>query len=273
MGIPVEAGRAFGEEDREGGARVAIVSQALARQSFPGRSPLGQHLLVNDTPAGFRSLEIVGVVGDVKHASLESDAEPHLYVPYHQTASDLLVWLTLNQFLVVRTSGPPLALAETVRRALQAVDPNVAAADVRASGYYLDAAAGSRRFSLTLLLLFAVVALAMAALGIYGVVSYSVARRTRETGVRLALGASRTDILALVLSEGMRRTAAGVAVGLGTALAASRALRGLLYGVEATDPSTYASVIVVLLAVTSAACLLPAWRASRQDPVEALRHE
>jgi len=273
MGIPLVAGRAFGDEDREGGARVAMVSEALARQSFPDRSPVGQHLLVQDTTTGFRSMEIVGVVGDVKHASLEGAADPHLYVPYHQTHPDLLVWLTLNQFLVVRTSGPPLAIADAVRRELSGVDPNVAAADLRASGYYVDASASSRRFALTLLALFAGVGLAMAAVGIYGVVSYSVVQRTRETGVRLALGATRASILGLVLGEGVRRTAVGMAAGLGAALLASRALRGLLYGVEATDPATYAGVMVVLVAVTLAACFLPAWRASRQDPVEALRHE
>jgi predicted lysophospholipase L1 biosynthesis ABC-type transport system permease subunit len=228
---------------------------------------------VKDTPAGFRSMEIVGVVGDVKHASLESEAQPHLYVPYHQTHRELLVWLTLNQFLVVRTSGPPLAIAEAVRREVQAVDPNVAAADLRASGFYVEAAAGARRFSLVLLGLFAGVGLVMAAVGIYGVVSYSVAQRTRETGVRLALGATMGDILALVLGEGVRRTAVGIALGLGAALLATRALDSQLFGVEPTDPLTYGGVMAVLVGVTLAASFLPAWRAARSSPLEALRRE
>jgi len=273
MSIPVIAGRAFGDDDRESGARVAIISQALARQSFPDRNPVGEHLLVEDTPEGFRTMEIVGVVGDVKHTSLEADAQPHLYVPYHQTHRELLVWLTLNQFLVVRTQAPALLLADAIRRELEAVDPNVAAADVRTSGYYVDAAATSRRFSLLLLGLFAGVALLMAAVGIYGVVSYSVAQRTRETGVRLALGASAGDILTLVLGEGVKRTAVGIAAGLLGALGASRALRGLLYGVRATDPFTYGAVILVLIAVALAASFLPAWRAARLDPLVALRRE
>ncbi len=273
MSIPVVAGRAFGDDDREGGARVAIISQSLARQSFPDRNPVGLQLLVDDSPDGFRSMEIVGVVGDVKHTSLEADALPHLYVPYHQTHRQLLVWLTLNQFLVVRTAGAPLALAETVRRELQAVDPNVAAADIRVTGYYVDAAAASRRFSLVLLALFAGVALVMAAVGIYGVVSYTAAERTRETGVRLALGARMGDILALVLGEGVKRTGVGIGVGLGAALAASRALQGLLYGVQPTDPATYGGVIVVLVAVALVASFLPAWRAARLDPLVALRRE
>ncbi|HJS57611.1 MAG TPA: FtsX-like permease family protein [Vicinamibacteria bacterium] len=218
-------------------------------------------------------MEIVGVVGDVKHASLEADALPHLYVPYHQTHRELLVWLTLNQFLVVRTEAPALLFADAIRRELQAVDPNVAAADVRTSGYYVDAAATSRRFSLLLLGLFAGVALLMAAVGIYGVVSYSVAQRTRETGMRMALGASAGDILTLVLGEGVKRTALGIAAGLLGAIGASRALRGLLYGVRATDPFTYGAVIVVLIAVALAASFLPAWRAARLDPLVALRRE
>ncbi|HEV7499301.1 MAG TPA: FtsX-like permease family protein, partial [Vicinamibacteria bacterium] len=233
--------------------------------------PLGRYLLVRDTPAGFRPMQIVGVVGDVRHTSLEAEAEPHVYLPYHQTHPDLLVWLTNNQFLVVRTAGPPLALAEAVRRELQAVDSTVAAADVRASGYYLDNATAARRFSLELLAGFAGLALALAAIGIYGVVSYTVAQRTREIGVRLALGAEMGDIVRMVLGEGVKRTAAGVALGLAGALAASRAVRGLLYGVGATDPVTYAAVIALLVAVTIAACLLPAWRATRVNPLAALR--
>jgi predicted lysophospholipase L1 biosynthesis ABC-type transport system permease subunit len=242
------------------------VSQALARQSFPDRDPVGQHLLVEDTPDGFRSMEIVGVVGDVRHAGLEAAAEPHLYVPYHQTHRELLVWLSLNQFLVVRGASAPLALAEDVRRELSAVDPNVAAADIRASGFYVETAAASRRFSLQLLAIFAGLALVLAALGIYGVVSYTVVQRTREIGVRLALGAGVKDVLALVLGEGLKRTAIGIVLGMAGALLASRAVQSLLFGVSATDPATYAAVVALLLAVTLAACLLPAWRASRVDP-------
>jgi len=273
MGIPLVAGRAFDEEDREGGAPVAIVSQALARQSFPEENPVGQHLLVQDTTAGFRSLEVVGVVGDVKHLSLESGAEPHLYVSYHQTPADLLVWLTLNQFLVVKTVGPPLALGDPVRREVAAIDANVATADARPSGYYVENAMASRRFGLVLVSLFAALGLAMAAIGIYGVVAYSVAQRRRETGVRLALGAGTSDILGLVLKEGLRRTLIGVGAGLGAAAASTRALGSLLYGVSATEPLAYAVAAALLMSVTLLACLLPAWRAARSSPLEALRHE
>jgi predicted permease len=271
MGIPFREGRAFGGDDREGGALVAVISQELARQSFPDRSPVGRHLLVKDNPGGFRSMEIVGVVGDVRHASLEGDPQPHLYVPYHQTHPEVLVWLVQNQFLVVRSASDPLALAAGIRRELQAVDANVAAADSRTTGSYVEAAAGARRFSLVLFATFAGLALAMAVIGIYGVVAYTVAQRTRETGVRLALGARRSEIVALVVGEGMKRTLVGIAVGLVAALAASRAMQGLLYGVAATDPLTYVAVIGVLLGATLIASALPAWRAARVNPVVALR--
>jgi predicted permease len=271
MGIPLLAGRSFSEEDREGRALVAVVNQALARQSFPDKNPVGEHLLVEDTSEGFRSLEIVGVVGDVRHVSLEGPPQPHLYVPYYQVHRELLVWLALNQFLTVRTAGAPLALAEDVRRAVQAVDPNVATADVRTSGDYVEAAASSRRFSLVLLGVFASLALVLAAVGIYGVVSYTVAQRTRETGVRIALGAGTADILGRVVGGALKRTALGLAVGLAAALVTSRALASQLYGVGALDPATYAIVVGLLVLVIVAACLVPAWRATRTDPVVALR--
>jgi len=273
MGIPVVAGREFAETDRVGQPAVAIVSRSLVRQSVPDRDPVGLQLLVKDNPEGFRPIEIIGVVGDVHHVSLEGAAEPHLYVPYHQVHPSLLVWLAQNQFVVVRAAGDPLALGEAVRRAVHAVDPNVASVGARLSGSYLDGAAAARRFSLVLIALFAGIALAMAAVGIYGVVAYSVAQRTRETGLRLALGAGASDILSLVLGEGLRRTAWGIGAGLVAAFAAARGFRSLLFGVEAADPFTYAGVVAVLLAVTLAACLLPAWRAAQLDPVRALRHD
>jgi predicted permease len=271
MGIPVTAGRAFGDEDREGAEPVAIVSASLARLSFGAGDPVGQHLLVRDTPGGFRPMRIVGVAGDVRHYSLETASEPHLYVPYHQVHKDVLVWVTLNQWLVVRTHTAPLGLAEAVRRELQQVDPMVAAADLRTTGDYVGRATAPRRFSLLLLAGFASVALAMAAVGIYGVVSYTVAQRTREIGVRLALGAGMGRIVAMVLGEGIRRTAIGLVLGLLGAYAAGRAVRGLLFGVPATDAGTYAAVVALLVVVTLVAAVLPAWRAARVDPLAALR--
>ena len=272
MGIPLVAGRSFDETDGDGGPTLAVINQALARRSFEGRDPVGRQLLVEDA-GDFRPFEIVGVVGDAKHESLEAPAQPTLYVAYYQVHPKLLVWLAQNQFLTVRATGDPLALGPAVRRAIQAVDPSVASAGGRLSGYYVDAATAARRFTLVLLGLFAAVALVMAAVGIYGVVAYSVSRRTRETGLRLALGASASDILSLVLGEGLRRSALGIAAGLVAAFVVARSSKSLLFGVGETDPASYAGVVALLLAVTLAACLLPAWRAARLDPVQALRHD
>lgn len=271
MGIPLLSGRVFAETDGAGAPNVGVISQALARQSFGELDPVGRRLLVRDA-GEFRPIEIVGVVGDVRHTSLEAPAEPHLYVPYYQTHPKLLVWLALNQFLVVRASGDPLALGPVVRRELRAVDPGVASLGGRLSGDFVDTAAAARRFTLVLLAVFAAVALLLATVGIYGVVAYAVAQRTRETGLRLALGASAADILRLVLGEGLRRSAVGIALGLAAAFAAAHASRSLLFGVGEADPAAYAVVVVLLLTVTLAACLLPAWRAARLDPVRALRH-
>lgn len=242
------------------------MSESLVRQSFGDRDPVGRQLLVKDTPDGFRSIEIVGVAGDVHHGSLETASEPHLYVPYHQVPSSLLVWLAQTQFVVLRAKGDPLSLGETLQRAVHAVDPNVASAGVRLSGSYLEAAAAARRFGVILIAAFAVIALVMAAVGIYGVVSYTVARRTRETGLRLALGAGAPDILSLVLGEGLKRTAWGIATGLVAAFVAARGFRSLLFGVEAADIATYIGVTLLLLVVTLAACFVPAWWAARLDP-------
>ena len=272
LGIPLLAGRTFDATDGENKPAVALVNQALVRRSFEGRDPVGRQLLVEDA-GDFRPIQIIGVVGDVKHTSLEAAAAPTLYVAYHQTHPNLMVWLAQNQFLLVRATGDPLALGPAVRREIQAVDPNVASAGGRLGESFVDAASASRRFTLVLLALFAAVALAMAAVGIYGVVAYAVAQRTRETGLRLALGASAGDILARVLAEGLRRSAIGIALGLGAALAAARSLKSLLFGVGATEPAAYALVVALLLAVTLVACLLPAWRAARLDPVQALRHD
>jgi putative ABC transport system permease protein len=272
MRIPLLAGREFEEIDTPETQPVAIVSAALVRKSFPDRDPIGQRILVDDNSTGPRPLEIVGVVGDVKHDSLESEPTGEIYVAFHQTHPDGLVWLTTTQYWVLRTQGEPLALAASVRRELLAVDAEVASSNIRTMEQYLASTVAPRRFNLLLLGMFAAVALLLAATGLYGVVSYSVAWRTREIGLRMALGAQRADILRAVLGQALRLTAIGIVLGLGGALALTRALQGLLYGVTATDPPTFAGAVLVMGSVALLACYLPARRASRLDPQATLRH-
>ncbi|MGH9868499.1 MAG: ABC transporter permease [Candidatus Polarisedimenticolia bacterium] len=273
MGIPLLAGRAFDEKDDTDAPRVAIISQALARQSFAGKDPVGQQILVSDTPEGFRPFEIVGVVGDIRHDSLESEPSPHFFVPYAQTHPQLLVWLTATQYLVVRASVDPMSLEPAIRKALREVDPDVAAAQVRTTGDAVAASIASRRFSLTLMGLFAAIATLMAAFGLHGVVSTSVAWRTREMALRMALGARPSQVRRLVLRQSAVIALAGGAFGLAASLAGGRLIEGLLFGVTAADPLSYASAILVLAAVVLVACDAPARRAARVAPAESLKAE
>jgi putative ABC transport system permease protein len=210
--------------------------------------------------------EVIGVVGDVKDASLRAPPRPLVYAVHRQFPVGFLQ-------VVVRTAGDPLALAEPARQAVAAVDPNVPVYQVRTLGQLLGASVAQARFMTTVLGLFAAVALALAAVGVYGIVAYAVAQRTRELGIRLALGARAADILWLVLRQGAILGSLGVSLGLGGALLASRALERLLYQVTPSDPSTFAAGAAGLLGVALLASYLPARRAAGMDPVEALRHD
>jgi putative ABC transport system permease protein len=273
MGIPLIAGRAFRDEDDADAPMVAIISRTLARRSYPGRDPIGERILVNDTPERFRPLEIVGVAGDLKHEGVEAEPSPHLFVPYAQTPPQVLVWLAATQFLVVRASVDPLSLEPAIRRALREVDPDVAASQVKTTGAYLEASLAPRRFSLTLIGLFAALAAVMAATGLHVVVSTSVAQRTREMAVRMALGARPAQIRAQVLLQGTALAAAGLAAGVAVSLACGRLVQGMLFGVSAADPGAHAAVAALLAGVVLAACDAPARRAARVPPVESLRAE
>ena len=273
MGIPLLSGRVFDEHDDEDAPRVAIISQALARQSFAGKNPVGSQILVKDSPEGFRPFEIVGVVGDIRHESLESEPLPHFFVPYAQTNQSLLVWLTATQYLVVRASVDPRSLEPAIRKVLREVDQDVAAAQVRTTGDSMAASIAPRRFTLALMGLFAVIATLMAAFGLHGVVSTSVAWRTREMALRMALGARPAQVRRLVLRQAALSAAAGGACGLAVSLASGRLLEGLLFGVTTADPASYASAILVLAAVVLGASHAPALRASRIQPFETLKAE
>ena len=272
LGMPLLEGRDLSERDRRDTAPVAVISASLARRHFAGGSALDSRLVIDDTEA-WRTVTIVGVVGDVKHTGLDADGTADVYVPYAQTPPEVAVWLANIFSVAVRTDGDPRLSVAAVRREIVAVDPEVAASAVRTMEEALETSLADRRFNTALLELFGVVALALALAGVYAMTSIGVAERQREIGVRLSIGANRADILALVVRRAITPVGAGILVGASLALAASRLLSGLLFGVAAHDASTYATVALALGVAALAASLLPALRATRIDPVSVLRSE
>jgi ABC-type antimicrobial peptide transport system permease subunit len=229
--------------------------------------------MIDDNDRGPRPVEIVGVVGDVRHLGLDEEPAPHIYLPIQQTHEDAVIWLTNNQYWLLRTTVDPLTLSGAVRRTIQAVDREVPATSIRTMESYLAASVAPRRFNLWLLTVFAVAALVLAATGLYGVISCGVTQRRREIGIRLALGAQTGDVLRLVLGQGMAMTLCGVALGLAAALALTQLMKSLLFGVSATDPLTFLLTAWLLTVVALLACWLPARRAMQVDPMTALRDE
>ncbi|HMA38613.1 MAG TPA: ABC transporter permease [Gemmatimonadales bacterium] len=264
MHIPLRSGRPLQEGDRPDAPPVALISESLARSRFQGTDPIGQRLRIG--PAG--PYTIVGVVGDVKQMSLALNESDAVYIPASQ-------WMFADRVMsiVARTRGDAAALAPALREAVWSVDKDQPVVRVATMDHLLAASAAERRFALVLFEAFALAALVLAAAGIYGVLSGSVAERTREIGVRSALGASRAEILGLVVRRGMTLTGLGIALGVVGAVIASRALITLLFGVSRLDPVTYAGVVLVLIFVAALASGIPAWRAARIDPAIALRSE
>ncbi|MCC6232450.1 MAG: ABC transporter permease [Verrucomicrobiales bacterium] len=267
VGIPLLKGRAFTWEDRAGSPRVILVNEALARRHFPAQDPIGQ-LIHLDVATGRidEGWEIIGVVGDVRQHGLGREARPCVYRP--QAFSFLA-----HGNLLVRTTGAPLAMAEAVREAVLEIDSNQPVANIRTMEDAIASSLAQERFVLVLLAGFSGVALLLAAIGLYGVIAYAVTQRTRELGIRMALGANRRDVLALIVGQGMRLATVGLVVGLVGSIGLTRVLTRMLYEVKPTDPTTFAGVSMVLLGVALFACWLPARRASRSDPMVALRSE
>ena len=268
--IPVRRGRAFTAADHAAGAPVALVNRTLAERYWPGADPLGAHLTIDDDPA-HRQVQVVGVVGDVKHYGLDDPPSLDVYVPYAQAPQSVAVWLANSTSWVLRTSIDPGVLAPAVRREVQSVDAEVAATTIQGMEDAMAGTVAPRRFNVLLLQAFALGALLLAATGIYAVTAHLAAQRTRELGIRLALGARQRQVLTLVLAQGMAPVMGGLAVGLAAALALARLLDGLLFGVAARDPATFAVAPLVLAAAAAAASYIPARRATRVDPVRALR--
>jgi putative ABC transport system permease protein len=265
MGIELVRGRAFSERDRDASVPVAVINEAFAREFFPGEDPLGMRI-TPDTGSQV-SREIVGVVRDVKHFGLDSEAQPELYVPFMQDP-----W-PRSMALVIRTSNNPEGLITPARAEVWAMDKDLPVLNPRTMDQLVERSVAMTRFRALLMGLFAALALVLSSLGIYGVISYSVTQRRHEIGIRMALGAEQSDIIKLVVRQGVMLAVAGIAIGIGAATGLTRVLQSFLFEVSATDPYTFAAVSVLLLLVALLASLLPARRAMKIDPIQSLRCE
>ncbi|HLJ45694.1 MAG TPA: ABC transporter permease [Bryobacteraceae bacterium] len=265
MGMRLVEGRFFDERDGKGGAPTVIVNQAMARMFYGNRSPIGRRVRSGVTDP-WRT--IVGVVADVKNSALDLPAGTELFFPYQQEG-----YSTLQAYVVVKAAGDPKSLVSPVRSAIHAIDPALPVAQVLTMDEVMAGARSRPRFLTTLLSLFSMTALILAAVGLYGVISYAVTRRTTEFGIRMALGASAADVTGLVLRHGMTLAVAGVAAGAAGALILTRLIRGLLFGIDAFDPLTFAAMALLLAGVAAVASIVPARRATRCDPMVALRYE
>jgi putative ABC transport system permease protein len=269
IGIPLRRGRLFTSDDRAGTPPVVLITESAARQFFPGEDPLGKTITLGwrrgpGTPhAGG---EVIGILGDVKEAGLNEPDAPQIYLPYRQ-------WPVSSMTVMLTTSVPPMSLADAVRSEVYAIDGNLPVSNVRTLDAILAKSISQQRFYMLLLAVFASVALVLAAVGIFGVLSYAVSQRTREIGIRMALGAQSPTVIGLIVRQAMVLVALGVAAGLVGGLVLSQTMAKMLFGVAPTDPATYATVAVVLGTVALVASYLPARRATRVDPIVALRAE
>jgi putative ABC transport system permease protein len=261
--IPLKRGRTFSEQDTESTRTVAVVSEELARRWLDGLEPIGARLILNDTDTGARPVEIIGVVGNVQQNALDEGPTADLYLTYAQLHPDQVASAAGNMFWIVRTPGDPMSLAPALAREVRRIDPDVVASQIRPLDRYLSDAVAPRRFSVSLMGAFALAALFLALTGIYAVVMYSVSQRAREIGIRLALGASRSNIVRLVMGHGVRYVLVGLAVGIGAALAVTRLLSTMLFGLPPTDVTTLGQVGALVALMALAACALPTLRTSR----------
>jgi len=267
MTIPVRQGRVFTDADRLGAPRVLLISETAARAFFPGGDAIGQKLTFG-ARGGYEKSEgeIVGIVGDVHHFGLEAPVAPTFYVPLAQSGAD-------GATIVIRTKGVPGALGHAARKAIQDIDRDALVREPVLLEDLVSGSLGQRRFYMLLLSAFAGLALVLAAIGLYGVISYSVAQKTREIGIRVAMGATRKQVLSMVMGQGLRFTVIGLAIGQVLALILNRAIKGMLVGVNVTDLPTMFVTAFVLMLVAVLACYVPARRAARVDPMEALRFD
>ena len=266
MGIPLLAGRLFSDHDSRASNLVAVVDQSMARRYWQNESPIGRRFKGQDRRGqNDEWITVVGLVADARRQGIENESTPHVFM-WHRQSDPTGEW-------VIRTARPPETLLGSVRAAVREADPRAVIADAMPLEKRLEMQTSGRRFQTWLLALFAGLALTLASVGIFGVMSFVTAKRRHEIGIRMALGADRISVIRMVMLQGAGLAAVGMATGLALAVGVTRILSGLLYGVTATDSIAFGSAVLLLLAVASVATLLPALRASRIDPLEALRQD
>ncbi|MGH9755129.1 MAG: ABC transporter permease [Blastocatellia bacterium] len=272
--LPLVRGRAFAASDTRNAPGVAIVDESFAHGAWPQDDPLGKRIKIGDADSPAPWLTVVGVVRDARSSGLAAAAGKGIYIPYTQRADTLTEMIVgRNMRLVIRADGDPLALAGAARSRVQSVDPRQSVTEIRTMEQALAESISQPRFRASLLGLFAALSLALASAGIYGVMSFSVAERAREFGIRIALGAQAGAVLRLVIGQGLKLALIGMAIGLIASVASTRLLKNLLFGVSANDPLTFIVVFLLLASVALLACFIPAWRATKVDPMVALRTE
>ena len=268
LGIPLIRGRTFTDHDTESSGNVVIINDAAARRYWPGENPIGRRISLGATD-DWR--EIVGVVGDIRHEGLDADADPAAFLPQRQRFSGLGNGFERTLTIVIRSGSDVASMASTLRSAVAGIDPQLPIGMVRTMEDLIGDSIAPRRLNFVLVSSFAIVALVLTASGLYGVMAYLVTQRTREIGVRMALGATRGQVLAMMFRQAGRMTAIGIGVGVAGALLLTRSMTSLLFGVSAADPLVYAAVSVLLAAVAMVAVAVPVSRATRIDPLLALR--
>jgi putative ABC transport system permease protein len=268
MGVRLTRGRLFDQRDAKGAPDVVIINQAMANTFWPGQDPIGHRIRTGGSTSPW--VTVIGIVDDVKNSGIDQRAGTELYLPFNQTSGSG----ENSMYIGLRAQGvDPRSLTSAVRREVGSLDSSLPIAEIRTMDDVISRAQSRPRFLTMLLSLFSAIALAIATVGIYGVISYSVARRTKEFGLRMVLGAQQSDVLSLVMKQGALLTGAGIVVGLLAAFALTRLMARLLFGVTATDPLTYLSVTGVLAFVALVACYIPARRATKVDPITTLRYE
>jgi predicted permease len=277
LGQRLLSGRRFANADQESSQKVAIINETLARRQWPNEDPLGKRLRLLDAPpdqATTQYMTVVGVVAAARNRVLNAEPRQEVFVPLRQEAVSLRgIRGELSYALIVRTTANPANLINSIRQKVWAIDRNIPITEVRTEEEIIASAVVQPKFNALLLALFASLALCLGAIGIYGVISYTVTQRTHEIGIRLALGARRRDVLSLIVRQGMTPVLIGVGIGLLSALALTQWIETLLFGVRPTDPVTYAALALALTVVALLACFVPARRAMKVDPMTALRHE